>query len=148
MTFPLAILEFRLGFFETVFWTNLGGLIGIFIFAFLSEQIIFLWKNYIGKYFLFIFNRKKFHNPPPKKLFTRKNRKIIRIKNRYGLIGIAMVTPVLLSIPVGVFLVIRYFNQKKGKFAILFSSNIIWSFVYTFFYFYCYDYYISLIERF
>ena len=69
-----------------------------------------------------------------KKIVTKKNRRIIRIKQRYGLIGIALSTPFLLSIPVGTFLVVRYYRASKFKFAYLIASNIVWSVIYTLFY--------------
>ena len=133
LTFPLAILEYHLGFMQTVFWINVGGLIGIIIFAYLSEQLIFLWKNYLSKFFRKLFNvsDKKIKT---KKIFTKKNRRIVRIKSKYGLPGIALSTPILLSIPLGVFLTIRYFNHKKYKLLYLFAGNLIWSFLYASFY--------------
>ncbi len=69
-----------------------------------------------------------------KKVFTNKNRRIVRIKQRYGLIGIAMITPLLLSIPVGTFLMIRYYQRSRFKFIALIASNIVWSVIYTLFY--------------
>ncbi len=69
-----------------------------------------------------------------KKIFTRKNRRIIRIKQRYGLFGIAVTTPFLLSIPVGTFLVVRYYRSSKIKFTYLIVSNLVWSVIYTVFY--------------
>jgi len=59
---------------------------------------------------------------------------MVRIKNQYGLIGIALTTPLLLSIPVGVFLVVRYYRASRVKFLYLIASNVIWSLIYTAFY--------------
>ena len=42
MTFPLVIWQFEFSFLETILWTNVGGIIGIFFFAFLSEKLIAL----------------------------------------------------------------------------------------------------------
>ena len=127
MTFPLAIMEFRFSFFETILWINVGGIAGIYFFAYLSEGII----KWVRKKF-----RKKKVNAidPNKKIFTRKNRRIIRIKQRFGLIGIAASTPILLSIPIGVFLVVRYYPGVKSRFLYLIAGNVIWSFIYTSFY--------------
>jgi len=129
-TFPLVILQFNFSFVETILWTNVGGIAGIYFFAFLSAKILAWWKR--------TFRRSDRHMPEDeqqkKKIFTRKNRRIVRIKQKYGLIGIALVTPFLLSIPVGVFLVVRYYNASKKKFLCLIASNLIWSVIYTSFY--------------
>jgi len=129
-TFPLVIFQFDFRFMETILWTNVGGIAGIYFFAFLSEKILDWWKR--------AFHRSNKHimedEQQEKKIFTRKNRRIVRIKKSYGLIGIALVTPFLLSIPVGVFLVVRYYNTSKNKFLYLIASNLIWSLIYTGFY--------------
>lgn len=129
-TFPLVIFQFEFSFVETVLWTNVGGIIGIYFFAFLAERLIVWWNRTF---------RKSSRNPPnsdkkKKKIFTRKNRRIVRIKQKYGLIGVAFMTPLLLSIPVGVFLVVRYYRTSKTKFLYLIASNVIWSVIYTVFY--------------
>ena len=120
MTFPLAVLQFNFNFAETVLWTNVGGILGIYFFTYLSDKIMEWWKRN--------FRKKR------KKIFTKKNRRIVRIKQDYGLIGIALITPLLLSIPVGAFLMVRYYPRSKYKIVALLTSNIIWSVIYTLFY--------------
>jgi hypothetical protein len=132
MTFPLVIMQFKFSFIETILWTNIGGIIGIYFFAFLSDKLILWWNRTFR-------NKRKAHKSKKKekKVFTRKNRRIVRIKQRYGLIGIALSTPFLLSIPVGTFLVIRYYRSSRVKFAYLIGANLIWSVIYTLFYTFC-----------
>ena len=129
MTFPLVILQFKFSFVETILWTNIGGIIGIYFFAFLSEKIIAWWNRTFRKKRKALKSRRK-----EKKIFTRKNRRIVMIKQRYGLFGIALSTPFLLSIPVGTFLVIRYYRSSRAKFAYLIGANLFWSVIYTLFY--------------
>lgn len=129
-TFPLVIIQFEFSFAETILWTNVGGILGIYFFAFLSEKLLAWWKR--------TFRRSNRHiledEQQNKKIFTRRNRRIVRIKQKYGLAGIALITPFLLSIPVGVFLVVRYYRTSKTKFLYLIASNTIWSVIYTGFY--------------
>jgi len=129
-TFPLVILQFRFSFVETILWTNIGGIAGIYFFAYLSGKLIAWWNRNF---------RKPSRISPEmkgktKKIFTKRNRRMVRIKNQYGLIGIALTTPLLLSIPVGVFLVVRYYRASRVKFLYLIASNVIWSLIYTAFY--------------
>ncbi len=129
MTFPLAVLQFNFNFAETVLWTNVGGILGIYFFTYLSDKIIEWWKRTFRKK-----RKKRQQREKRKKIFTKKNRRIVRIKQSYGLIGIALITPFLLSIPVGTFLMVRYYPRSKFKIAALIASNIIWSVIYTLFY--------------
>lgn len=130
MTFPIAVMQFEFGFFETILWTNVGGIVGIYFFAFLSGKLIAWWNR----------NFRKKGQPAPdagsngKKTFTKRNRRIVRIKQQYGLIGIALSTPIILSIPLGTFLVVRYYRSNKTKFFYLIVSNVIWSVIYSGFY--------------
>ena len=129
-TFPLVIIQFEFSFLETVFWTNVGGTAGIYFFAFLSAKLINWWKRTFRRS-----NRKILEDEQQeKKVFTRRNRRIVRTKMEYGLIGIAVITPFLLSIPVGVFLVVRYYRNKRYKFLYLVAANVLWSLIYTGFY--------------
>ena len=129
MTFPLAVLQFNFSFAETILWTNLGGVMGIYFFAYLSDKLIVWWGKKFGQ------KRKPVDTSGhSKKIFTKKNRRIITIKQRYGLIGIALITPLLLSIPVGTFLMVRYYYNSRFKFVALIASNILWSVIYSVFY--------------
>ena len=129
-TFPLVIVKFEFSFAETILWTNVGGIAGIYFFAFLSGKLLAWWKRTFGKSRHNILEDEQ----QVKKVFTRRNRRIVRIKQKYGLIGIALSTPFLLSIPVGVFLVVRYYRSSRIKFLYLIVSNLIWSVIYTGFY--------------
>lgn len=130
MTFPVVIMQFEFSFAETILWTNVGGIAGIYFFAFISEKLIAWWKRIFRRS-----GRKIMEDQQQtKKFFTKRNRRIVRIKQQYGLIGIAVTTPFLLSIPLGVFLVVRYYHSSKTKFLYLIGSNLIWSVIYTSFY--------------
>lgn len=129
-TFPLVIIQFESSFLETILWTNVGGIAGIYFFAYLSDRLIAWWKRTFGR------KEPKLTEDEQqvKKIFTRRNRRIVRTKIKYGLMGIALITPFLLSIPVGVFLVVRYYRTSKYKFPYLIAANLLWSLIYTAFY--------------
>ena len=129
-TFPLVVMQFDFSFAETILWTNVGGIAGIYFFAFLWERLIAWWKRTFSKAHPNSIEKEA----QTKKIFTRRNRRIVRIKQRNGLIGIAVSTPFLLSIPVGVFLVVRYYHTSRRKFIYLIASNVVWSLIYTAFY--------------
>lgn len=124
LTFPFAIATMGFGFWQTVLWTNVGGLIGIYVFSFLSEQILSLWRKVVPHTL-----------SGEKKSFTTRNRRIVRIKRNYGQWGIALTTPVILSIPVGAFLMVRYYSRSNHNIYFLALANLVWSLIYASFYF-------------
>jgi len=144
MTFPLAILEYKMGIFKTLILTNAGGLFGIFFFSYISEFLIQFWKKHISPFFRKHLMKKNVFKKREKKIFTRQNRRIINIRSKYGLTGIALATPVILSIPIGTFLIVRYFGKKPLMLSYLAGANLIWSVIYVIFYTFLYEIYLKI----
>ena len=122
-TFPVAIYVFKMTFIETLFYTNIGGLIGIIVSIFLSKGIIYLWN-------LHKFKKQKTRKNR-RKTFTKRNRRLVKLKAKYGMAGIAILTPVLLSVPLGTFLTAKYYGHKKDSYLYLVLGQVAWSFVIT-----------------
>ena len=131
MVFLLSTVKFVLGgvplaltlgfsFFEAVVVTSLGGFTGVLIFVGISDFLIKKFKVLKHK-----------QHPEKvvrtKKIFTRKNRLIITVKQRFGLLGIAGLTPFLFSIPIGCFIATRYFKDKQKVIIYMFASVLLWS---------------------
>lgn len=125
-TFPIAIYAMRMSFTETLIYTNTGGVIGTLTFVYFSDIIITLWNKYWPE-------RLKLHRKS-KKIFTKRNRIIVKIKTKYGLFGIIMLSPVILSIPVGSFLIVKYYGIKKVNILLLVAGQVFWWVIYTLFY--------------
>jgi hypothetical protein len=124
--FPVAILAMKMSFFETIIYTNIGGALGAVIFTFFSGILIKTWNRYLPE----IFKCQK----KPKKVFTKRKRFLVKVKAKYGLTGIVILTPLLLSIPVGSFLIAKYYGRKRINIAWLISGQVVWSFIYTYLY--------------
>lgn len=127
-TFPVAIYLVKMTPLETLLYTNIGGLAGTFAFMYLSEFLIRMWNKYWPQ----SLKRKK----KKKKVFTAGNRRIVRIKNKFGLWGIVILNPVILSIPIGSFLMVKYFGLKLKNMVWLLAGQVTWSVVYVVFYYY------------
>ena len=58
-------------------------------------------------------------------------KEIVAIKtvHKYGLLGIAFLTPIFFSIPIGTFIALRFFPNKKKTLPVLAASVFGWSFV-------------------
>lgn len=117
---PLA-LGLGFSFFQAVTVTSLGGFVGVTFFVYTSDKLIAYFKK---RKIL-----KQLENPNQirKKVFTRTNKIIIIVKQRFGLLGISLLTPLLLSIPIGCFLAVRYFNDKQRILFYMFGSILFWS---------------------
>ncbi|MBK7029037.1 MAG: hypothetical protein IPH45_07430 [Bacteroidales bacterium] len=135
-------LSFGMGlnFVQTLASTSAGGIMGVFLFFYLSRSIIRLYDTYCRKYVhevthsvagrLNVLHLAERHFPlhrKRKKVFTFTNRLIVRIRRKYGFIGIIILTPVLLSIPVGTFLAARFYPKKQYIVLYLSASVVFWS---------------------
>lgn len=127
-TFPVAIYAMEMSITETLIYTNTGGILGIFIFTFFSDFLIKIWDKY--------WPEKLKLNRKTGKIFTKRNRWYVKIKLRYGLFGLVILTPVILSIPIGSFLIVKYYGIKKINIIYMIAGIIFWSFVYTLLYTY------------
>ena len=105
-------------FIETLGITISGGVIGILIFFYFGEFLKYLFSG-------IRFSKKE------KKTFTKSTRRIVSIKSKYGLIGLAILTPVLLSIPLGSLLAAKYFDHDKRTLPFLILSVVLWSLLLT-----------------
>lgn len=91
----------------------IGGIIGIVLFTYLGNFI----QAYLIKTFPNFFGRR----------FTRSNRMLVRVKQRFGLGGVAAITPILLSIPVGVMLALTLTHDKKKVLISMVMSLLFWA---------------------
>jgi hypothetical protein len=124
-TFPVAVFALKMSFYDTLLYTNIGAILGIIVFSFLSEGLIKLVNFFLKK----IGDVRK-----PKKVFSKFNRRLVYIKSKFGLPGIVVLTPILLSIPVGAFLVTKYYHHHKRNYLYLVAGHFVWSLAYIFIY--------------
>ena len=124
---PTAVFIFKFSFFETLLIAGGGGVSGVFFFTFLLSEIIKIYQRIKSNYFSSIKKRKK-------RIFSFQNRFIIKAKKKFGIIGISIISPVLLSIPLGVFLCLRFFNDKISTIRWMCISVIFWTIILFFLY--------------
>ena len=99
----------------------------MFVFLYFFEYILEWWKN--------LFPTKRMKDMERKKpIFTKRNRFIVSLMNKYGLLGISSIAP-LLSIPLAAFIASRvderYIQNKKKVLLYMCISMAIWSAVLT-----------------
>ncbi|MEM9023549.1 MAG: hypothetical protein AAGB22_07395 [Bacteroidota bacterium] len=111
------------GYWETLFTVLIGGSLGVTLFYYSGTVVI----NYIDAWW----PGNRSSKNKPRKSFTRKNKFIVRIKNRFGLYGLAFLTPLLLSIPIGSVLAARFFPYGHKTTVALLVAVVFWSFMLT-----------------
>jgi len=130
MGIPAVIGIYGYNYFMALLSSCLGAILGTVVFTYLSAGILKWWARLKERWF---------PSKTPKRAFTKSNRRILGVKRRFGLIGIAVITPVLLSIPIGAFLAERFFKDKKKVILYLSVSGVIWCFVFYFAFLFFYD---------
>jgi len=114
---PLSVIKYDFNFIQTFLLSVAGGVIGVFVFSFLSDKIYkFIQKR----------SQNKIKKRSVKKAFA------IITARKYGLIGIALLTPILFSIPIGTYLALYFFPEKRKTIPILITSVVGWSLVLSF----------------
>jgi len=116
--FPTTFMVLDQNFLQVILVSCGGGIAGNIVFTNLSAAILKAIHNFRAR-------RGLIHR---KKVFTKFNRRVIRIKQRFGLLGIAFITPVFLSTPVGAFLAERFFRDKKKIIIYLSGATVFWAF--------------------
>jgi hypothetical protein len=123
----------KLSYIETYIANMAGALISMTIFYFAAE--FFLKRSHDKKV-------KKYKEAlvtgevlPAKKVFTKRNKFIIRIKNKIGIIPFAFWAPFFLSIPIGSIITAKFFGKQRMTFPLMIvgialNNTITVSFVY------------------
>lgn len=90
----------------------IGGCIGIIVFSYIG--------TYIEKFIV-----RKFPNRFRK--FSKKNRFLVKVRKRFGLTGVVILTPILLGIPIGVLLSLTLTTSKYRIIRPMIASVTIWT---------------------
>jgi hypothetical protein len=136
ITFPYALV-IGLDYTQTIIAVTVGGVSGFFFFYYFSGVII----RYFGQHkeailqffreYLMIDLVRFTTRGQKKKVSTKRRRTIVKLRRSYGLWGIIIMTPVVLSIPIGAFLLKKYYSTRKNVLAYMLISILGWSLVFT-----------------
>lgn len=130
---PLIGPTFDLTFMETYIANLAGALIAMTLFYFAAEY--FLKRNHnnkIKKYKIALASGKALKK---QKIFTKRNKTIVRLKNKIGIIPFSFWAPLLLSIPIGSIITAKFFGKRKWTYPLMvigatLNNSIIVSLVY------------------
>lgn len=99
-------------FWKTILVTVSGMMSSVILFTFVG--------NHFQKLIAIHWNR-------PKPKFTSKNRKIVRVWKKYGQIGIAFLTPLILTPIGGTLILVSFGTKKKSIYFHMLWSSILWA---------------------
>jgi uncharacterized membrane protein len=115
---PLSGVASGLTWVETFIFTVLGMMTTVLLLSLLGENAR---KRLLKK-----FSKKK-------KLFTPKNRRMVKMWRRYGLKGVAFLTPVFLSPIIGTVMAISFGEPTKRIFFYMLGSALFWGVIFSLF---------------
>lgn len=141
--------KYDFSFMKTNLYTIIGGMLGVTVVVYISPYIMSFWYWLKVQYHRYFKKQDSYFSDPTvdvsqpievhyryisgkkKKIFSPRSRRIVRLWKRYGFVGVAAITPILLSIPLGTFILTRFENKKKKILVYLFVSIVFWSFALT-----------------
>lgn len=146
--------SYNFSIYQTILFCVTGGMLGVVVFTYLSGPI-FRLEHLIVLYFRKIREKRSEKKSPfshpladvneqpeihyeyvdrytrKRNIFNKRNRRIVLIWKRFGLAGIAIITPVLLSIPIGTIIANSLAKNKKKILIYMLASVIFWSVLMT-----------------
>lgn len=111
---PVTALPLGIGYVPTALLTAAGMMTSVLIISSLGNS---LRQRFIQRF------------APNRRLFTPRSRQIVHVWRKYGMWGVAMLTPLIFT-PVGGALIAVSFGEKRGKILFtMFVSAFFWAFV-------------------
>jgi len=120
---PIFGLVIKLDPLSTLITMIFGGVLAFLVYYNISALILLLGRyfkpivvktipnSWNRRYIRWLIKRKK--RRKNKNKFTRRNRFIVKFKRQYGMYGIILLTPWLLSLMLGAFLLHKYYSDRK-----------------------------------
>jgi hypothetical protein len=123
-----------LSFWESALICGAGSMTGVLFFYYFGRAVFAAVDNWRAK-------RRKYEKP--RKVFSRRNRTVINVKSRFGVVGFTFLTPCIISIPIGCIIAAKFFYHNKFTVPLLLVFSVFWSFVLSIFVFYLKDLIVS-----
>ena len=116
---PSTVYLSGYNYWQTLVITIVGGILGVTVFFYTGSAIFSFIKDRFST------------SGTTQKTFSKKNRFIIRVKASWGVLGVALLNPCLLSIPIGSLLAARYFRYDRRTLPMMIGAVVFWSIVLT-----------------
>lgn len=110
---PVTGVSVGLTYIESVLLTIAGMMTTVLVFSFIGREFSKWWSK----------RQREKHKP----VFSKKNRRIIKIWKNFGVVGVAFLTPILLTPIVGTVVAALFGAPRKQIFIHMLWSAVIWS---------------------
>ncbi|NEM99653.1 hypothetical protein GXP69_18285 [Pontibacter sp. BT327] len=110
---PVTGVSVGLTYMESVLLTIAGMMTTVLVFSFIGREFSKWWSR----------RQREKHKP----VFSKKNRRIIKIWKNFGVVGVAFLTPILLTPIVGTVVAALFGAPRKQIFIHMLWSAVIWS---------------------
>ncbi|MGB6035378.1 MAG: hypothetical protein WBG42_03860 [Cryomorphaceae bacterium] len=124
---PGTAVASGLTFWETILITSTGGMTGIVFFYYFGHMIFVAFDKWKAK-------RRKV--VVEKRVFTRKNRMVVNVKSKFGILGLTFLTPCIISIPIGCVIAAKFYFNNRLTLPLLLVFTVVWCFILSIFSFY------------
>src|ERR1035437_2987581 len=92
---PIAILRYKYSVVDSIIFTTVGGSIGVFVFYFLSKELLIAWLFIKTIFIKRHRTHHKHHHKHLQNVFTKNSRRMVKLKQKWGLYGLVALTPCL-----------------------------------------------------
>jgi len=136
---PLYGVAIGMGFWENFFSLITGGTLAFTIYYYFSD-IVLVYSKYFNPFFVKVIPvswqraaiRRKVRRRIKRKnrrKFTWRTKFMVKLRRGYGMWGIILLTPVLLSLPIGAFLLRKYYREDRLSFPLMITSIVVEGFI-------------------
>lgn len=111
----LYAINTKIGFVPSIIANLTGGAVGVYMYT------------RFGIYFKHKYINWKYHrhgNHP--KIFTTRNRKLVKFKNMFGMFGIAVIAPIV-TVPVAVLMALTLTDNKRKIAIFIYAACVLWA---------------------
>jgi len=133
---PLAVIVAKFPFFKAVTITTAGGVTSTIVFAYLSEWIWEKWHAFRSRY-------SRYYKPKD----AGEGKLTKKIREKWGLFGLAFFTPFILSIPIGTMLSVYFYPDRQKVISYMIVSIVAWDLFFYYFYNYLYPMLVAYIHH-
>jgi len=124
---PLTGLSLDITWVETAICSVIGMMITVILVIFFGDYIRTLWGRF-------------FKSKNKKKIFSKSTRLAIRVRRKFGLVGISFLTPILFSPIGGAILALAFRYHKKEILLNMLLSACVWGVIQSLFFYYAKEY--------
>jgi hypothetical protein len=125
---PAAYLTFGLNFWQTFLFAFAGGTTGVFLNLYLSRFLFLIWfairERIMG-------SKAQEEKAKKKKIFSKRSRLMVTLLRKYGLPGLALITPPLISIPAGCIIATKLYGKSPKVLSYMILSVFFWSLLFA-----------------